>query len=314
MGDTVMEEKNGMISFAPIVAEDKEKYEICLATEEVRGCEFSFANLYLWGRQSIAFLHGQALLFSQFNRRSVYPYPVGQGDKKAAVDAIIADAHARGIPCRITGLLPDARKTLEGLYPGKFHFHADEGSFDYVYDINDLAELTGKKYHGKRNHLNRFNEAYPNHSVEPLSVNNLPSVKAMLKNWYDTRLEEDPNGDYLMEQVALARAFRDYEALGLEGLVLLDGERVLGFTIASRLSHDTFDVHFEKALAQVQGAYPAINCALACYIREKYPEVKYLDREEDMGIEGLRRAKKSYHPHHMVEKCWACLLEDGYDY
>ena len=85
-------------------------------------------------------------------------------------------------------------------------------------------------------------------------------------------------------------------------------------TIASRLSQDTLDVHFEKARADIQGAYVAINCSLARYIRDKYPDIKYLDREEDMGLEGLRRAKRSYHPHHMVKKYWACLLEDGYDY
>ena len=100
----------------------------------------------------------------------------------------------------------------------------------------------------------------------------------------------------------------------MEGIVLTVGGEVLGFTMASRLSADTFDVHFEKARADVQGAYAAVNCEFANYLREKYPLVKYLDREEDMGLEGLRRAKESYHPHHKVEKCWACLLEDGYDY
>ena len=84
--------------------------------------------------------------------------------------------------------------------------------------------------------------------------------------------------------------------------------------MGSRLTQDTFDVQFEKAQANIQGAYPAINYEFARYIREKYPDIKYLDREEDMGLEGLRKAKQSYYPHHMIEKCWACLLEDGYDY
>ena len=97
-------------------------------------------------------------------------------------------------------------------------------------------------------------------------------------------------------------------------VVLSDGERVLAVTLASRLSEDTFDVHFEKALPDVRGAYTAVNAELARHIRAKYPSVRYLDREEDMGLEGLRRAKESYHPHHKIEKCWACLLEDGYDY
>ena len=100
----------------------------------------------------------------------------------------------------------------------------------------------------------------------------------------------------------------------MEGLLLRDGERVLALTLGSFLSEDTFDVQFEKARADAQGAYPAINQGFARYLRDKYPHLRYLDREEDMGLEGLRRAKQSYHPHHMAKKCWACLLEDGYDY
>jgi hypothetical protein len=117
-----------------------------------------------------------------------------------------------------------------------------------------------------------------------------------------------------MEQVALEKALRDYRELEMEGIVLRGGGEILAFTLASRLSEDTFDVHFEKARGDVQGAYPAINCEFARYIREKHPEVRYLDREEDMGLEGLRRAKQSYYPHHMVKKYWACLLEEGYEY
>ncbi|MBP3396292.1 MAG: DUF2156 domain-containing protein [Clostridia bacterium] len=302
------------INFTPFTLQDKALYEQYLAEEKGRGCEFSFANLYLWGRQRFAVQNGHIVLFSQFDRRSVYPYPLGTGDKRPVLDAIIADARERDIPCRITGLTGDARATLEALYPGKFRFHADEGSFDYVYDIDDLADLKGKKYHAKRNHLHRFAEAFPAHTTEELGENNIPAVRQMLQEWYETRLAENPNADYHMEAAALEKALRDREALELEGLVLKNGDEVLAFTLASRFSEDTFDVHFEKARADVQGAYAAINRALARHIRQKHPAVRYLDREEDMGLEGLRRAKQSYYPHHQVEKCWACLLEDGYDY
>ncbi|MBO4980116.1 MAG: DUF2156 domain-containing protein [Clostridia bacterium] len=302
------------IEFKHFTLEDKARYEAYLAAETGRGCEFSFANLYLWGRQSFAEVHGHIVLFSQFNRRSVYPYPLGAGDKKAALDAIIADAEARGIPCRITGLSETAKQTLEALYPGRFRFHADEDSFDYVYDINDLADLKGKKYHGKRNHLHRFAENYPSYRAEPMDGSNISAARQMADLWYEKRLSENPDADFHMERAALERAFRDFGALEMEGMLLKNGDEVLAITLASRLTTDTFDVHFEKAHADIQGAYPAINCEFAKYIRAKYPSVRYLDREEDMGLEGLRRAKQSYYPHHMVKKYWACLLEDGYDY
>ena len=85
-------------------------------------------------------------------------------------------------------------------------------------------------------------------------------------------------------------------------------------TLGSRLSEDTFDIHFEKALDEYDGAYAAINREFACYLRGKYPQLKWLNREDDMGLEGLRKAKESYLPHHMVQKCWAHLKEEGYDY
>jgi hypothetical protein len=92
--------------------------------------------------------------------------------------------------------------------------------------------------------------------------------------------------------------------------VLLDGDQVLAFTMGSQMRNDTFDVHFEKAREDVDGAYPAINQQFAAYIRQKYPQVRFLDREDDMGLEGLRKAKLSYCPDHLIEKYWARLWED----
>ena len=303
-----------MIDFKPITLENKELYQQYLLDGKERGCEYSFANLYLWGRQKATILHGHLTMFSQFNQRCVYPYPVGSDDKKTILDALILDAKERGIPCRITSLDEEGKQTLEALYPGKFHFHCDLGNFDYVYDINDLADLPGRKYQKKRNHCNHFRAEYPDYTVEPLSEVNLPLAKDMVENWYKEKLIENPQGDYLMEQTALAKAFRHFHALELEGLVLFAGNEVMAVTLGSRLSHDTFDVHFEKAKGDINGAYAIINQEFARYIRNKYPEIRFLDREEDMGIEGLRIAKQRYFPHHMQESYWAHLMEDDYEY
>ena len=302
------------INFSHITLNDKEIYEKYLLSESERGCEFSFANLYLWGRQNIAVIDDHIALFSQFDRRSVYPYPLGDGDNKAVLDRIIADSKERGIPCRITGLGESAKANIENLYPGQFRFHTDEDSYDYVYNIDDLADLAGRKYHTKRNHMNRFAEANPEYAVEPITEDNIGEAESFAEEWYEKRLSENPDADFHMERAALHRAFRDFSALRLAGLMLRTKEGVVAITIASRMSPDTFDVHFEKARADVQGAYVAINCSLAGYIRDTYPDIRYLNREEDMGLEGLRKAKQSYHPHHRIKKYWACLLEEGYDY
>ena len=303
-----------MIDFRRITPEDKPLYDAALASEGERGCEFAFANLYLWGRQNIAVFGDSILLFSQFNRRSVYPFPLGRHEDRSAFDAIIADARERGIACRISGITETAKETLERFYPGRFRYHCDEGSFDYVYSIDDLADLHGKKYDSKRNHIRRFTDAHPDYTVEPITEENRAEVETFISEWYERRLADNPDGDFHMERAAIGKALRDRAALALDGIVIRDGGRILAMTLGGRLSADTFDVNFEKALGDVQGAYAIVNREFARYVREKYPDVRYLDREEDMGLEGLRRAKQSYRPHHMIRKYWACLLDEEYEY
>lgn len=302
-----------MIEFQKLDVTRKSEYTPLLNTAAHRGCAFSFANLYMWGRQCAALVEGRLTFFSHFAGHSMYPFPMGEGDPKPALDAIIADAGERGIPCRITGLTQPEMETLEALYPGRFRFHWDRDSFDYVYDINDLAELKGRKFQQKRNHLNRFTQDHPDACVLPLAESNLEECREFVDSWYALRREENPHEDIQMEQVAISRAFRHYSELGMEGLVLYVDGRIVAMTMGSFLGENTIDVHFEKADHTIQGCYGAINRAFARYIRGKFPQVRYLNREDDMGLEGLRRAKLSYQPHHMVEKGWALLMEEGLD-
>ena len=303
-----------MIDFRPFDLQNKTQYDQLRLAAGERGCEYSFVNLYLWGRQSCAFLEGHYVFFSQFHRRSVYLFPIGQGDIQPALEAVIHDARKRGIPCRFTGMLEKECALLEQLYPGKFHYHHDRDSFDYIYDINDLADLKGKKFQKKRNHLNRFWTTNPGAELTPITKENISRCKALVAQWYDLRLEADPHADFKMEQVAMNRALDNWESLGMEGLILSCDGKDVAMTAGSYFGGDTFDIHFEKALDIADGAYAAINNGFAKYLREKYPQIQYLNREDDMGLEGLRKAKLSYNPHHLVEKYWACLLEDGYDY
>ena len=295
-----------MLDFKPITLSDKALYEKYLHLSTHRGCNFSFANVYLWGKQSILEKDGCLMTLSQFGKFFVYPYPLGKGDIKIAVSALIDDAAERKIPLRLSGLLDAECEELDAAFPDVFCFKPSRDSSDYVYLIEDLAELKGKKYHGKRNHLNRFYAAHPKFTVEPLSENNVSAVREMTNEWFKSR--EVPEGEsFELEKSALEKAFRDYKELELETLVLKNEGEVIAYTMASRMFEDTFDVHFEKARMDVEGAYTAINCEFAKYIREKYPEIRYLNREEDMGLEGLRKAKLSYHPHHFIEKRTAVM-------
>ena len=299
-----------MIEFHKMKLAEKEEYEKILFACETRGCEYSFANLYLWGKQQVAFLHGCVAFFSHFYGRTVYPYPIGNGDKKKVMEAILQDAGERGIPCRITGMTDADREELETLFPGKFILRSDRDGADYVYAIDDLADLKGRKFQKKRNHVNKFRSQHPNFEVLELNACNLPVVQHMINEWYRVRMREDPEGNYLLENIAMARACQNYVGLGMEGIALVDDGQVLAVTMGSRMGKNTFDIHFEKALENVEGAYAAVNCEFARFLRLKHPDVAYLDREDDLGLEGLRKAKLSYNPHHMVGKHWAYLPED----
>lgn len=299
-----------MVKFQRLDPARKAEYDVYLKNSGLRGCEYSFANLNLWGRQRGAVLGDYLVLFSQFNRRSVYPFPVGQGDIRPVLEAVIADARERGIPCCFSAMTKEDCETLERLYPGKFRFHSDRDTFDYIYDIHDLADLRGRKYQKKRNHLHRFRDAHPDCAAKPLTRDHIPAVRQMVDTWFAQRLEADPLEDFHLERVALERAFTEMESLGLEGLVLEENGEILAVTLGSPLSDTTFDIHFEKARLDVEGAYTAINYEFARYLRQRYPALRWLNREDDMGLEGLRKAKLSYCPAMLLEKYWARLWED----
>ena len=301
-----------MIPFERLSLDQKPAIDALLRHASHRGCAFSFANLYIWGRQCTARMGDDLLLFSHFGGKTMYPYPVCGGDPRPALEALMRDAAQRGIPFRLTGLNRRDVEDLQSWYPDQFAFHCGRDGHDYVYAIEDLSELKGKRYQPKRNHINRFLTEYPDARILPLSEQTLPDARLLCDRWYQLRSEEE---DTVMEQVALRRAFAHWQELGMEGLVLYVGNRPAAMTMGSQLDAETFDVHFEKADPDFPGAYALINRSFARHIRDSYPSVKFLNREDDMGIEGLRKAKLSYHPHHMVEKCWAHLLtEEFHDY
>ena len=192
-----------MIPFKRLTPSQREEYDACLMEVPTRGCEYSFANKFLWGKQQVAFLHGCMAFFSHFYGKSIYPYPIGPGDKRAVIEEIIRDSRKRGIPCRLSGLLDADREELESWFPGKFLLRTERDDFDYVYDIQDLADLRGRKFQKKRNHVNRFRAEHPDFEVVPLCGDDLLSAREMVADWYAARALSDPHGDYMLESIAI---------------------------------------------------------------------------------------------------------------
>lgn len=304
-----------MIAFETPQPSDKAWVDALLARADYRGCDYNFTNLFVWSRaydQKIARV-GDFLVTHLCGRMGCsYMYPAGAGDVAGVIRALAQDARERGNPLRLVCLTPRQMAELEEFFPGEFEYSADRDGYDYLYEIDRLADLGGKKLHAKRNHINRFMENNPTWTYEEITPDSLAECLEMDKEWYRRSLQREGEAeerDLGDEGIALRTAMEHYQTLGLEGgLIRVYGE-VVAFTMGDRLSSDTYDVHFEKAYGELQGAYAMINREFARWVRQRHPEVKYLNREDDMGVEGLRKAKESYYPDLMVEKHTALLRE-----
>ena len=295
-----------MISFHKAEAADRAWAHEILKRCAYPGAEYAFSCMYLWsdyfGELGRA---GERLTqHAPWRGREVYLYPAGTGDLREAIEAIRADAAERGNPMRLRSLTNETRAELEALYPGKFEFTACRNSYDYIYTVEELTELRGKKLQSKRNHCHRFEAEHPDWHTEVITAENIEKCREMVALWYQNHPE---NYEIQSEKKAIAKAFEHFAAIGMDGWMLLDGEQVLGFSMGYRMNRTYYDVCFEKAFADVQGAYTMINREFSRYIAEKYPELEFLNREDDMGEPGLRKAKESYQPTLLLEKCTADL-------
>lgn len=284
-----------MLDFKPLTIEDRAWAQPILYAAGRMGCEYSFANLLFWMsvHGGVARVGDHICPMGNWEGRRLLFFPVGRGDPMPAIEALRADAAAHGETFALRGVTQDDRAVLDRLYPGKFTYTLLRDSYDYIYPIEQLTALAGKKLQAKRNHINRFLADNPDWRTMPLDEQTVPLCREFAGRWYETH---DESRSLLTERRALFLALDRFRALEMDGLLLLDGERVVAFTVGNRITPEVFDVNFEKADPDVPGAYPLINREFARTVHEKYPAVQWLNREDDMGLEGLRRAKESYHP------------------
>lgn len=299
-----------MIDFKPVELSDKAWMDSHIREENSQSADFNFTNIYIWDKsfyQHVAEYGGRLLVKLTYPEHPFYTFPVGGGDLVPIVSALYEDAKKNGLNLIIRGMTPEHIPMLEAAFPGKFEISPDTPFFDYMYSTEKLATLSGKKLHSKRNHINRFLEDN-NWSIEPLTGDNLNECKAFTETWLG-----EHNGkfdDFPSESSALARAFDNFDFLELEGAVLRVDGAIAAYAIGEKLNSDTFVIHFEKAVPDIQGAYAMINREFARMILEKHPKTIYINREDDMGMENLRRAKRSYYPEFMVEKYSAVWKEE----
>ena len=294
-----------LLNFQPVDLSRKAELDAILQNLPDMGCEYSAANLMLWGDACAAVENGVVYVLTRHAGGYGYFLPAG-GDLCEAVCRLAADSAERRIPLSMYGVTDRSREILETNFPGTFSFYEVRSGFDYIYDIHRLAELKGKKLQAKRNHIHRFEDACPDWELITLGEDNLSVARQMVQDWYREHGRLHPEAEFAGEQKAIDLAFENFTALGFEGLLLLSGGRTVAFTMGNRIRTDVFDVNFEKAVADIQGAYAMINRSFARYLSEKYPELNFLNREDDMGIAGLRKAKLSYYPDLLLRK-WVTI-------
>ncbi len=295
-----------MIPFKDITPADREAITAYTFPGDRRNCDLSVSNLCSWRfLYDTRFAVADDFLFFKFraNGKLAYMMPVGEGDPTSAVRRIMADAEHEQQPFLMLGVCSNMRDVLETHFPEQFVFTANRDYADYVYLREDLATLKGKKFQAKRNHINRFRNTYPDYAYIPITPQHIGECMKLEAEWCRANNcdEQEGTGN---ERRALTYALHHFEELGLTGGMLQVEGKTVAFTFGMPINHDTFGIHVEKANTAIDGAYAMINHEFAARIPEQYT---YLNREEDLGIEGLRKAKLSYQPVMLLEKYTARL-------
>jgi hypothetical protein len=293
-----------MITFKPITIEDKDLINSYTDSHATYDCEFSFGNLYAWhflNESSFAVVDNCLVIrFRTPHHSHLYLNPIGEGDKTKVIEQLDKEAQRNGEVFKVRGPQQEVMNMLEAYAAGGFTYEANRDYFDYVYSRTKLIELTGKNYQPKRNHINKFKKEYE-YKFTPLTADILPYCLELESEWCKKRhCFEVESMKY--EHQAFTNAIHHFEELGMSGGAIWVNDEIVAFTLGSPINHRTFDIQFEKADTDIDGVYAIINQEFAKTLPEQYI---YLNREEDMGMEGLRKAKLSYHPEFMVEKCIA---------
>jgi len=291
------------INFKRPQLEDKELISHYFNHHTSRSCERTFVNVYLWAKHygvEYAVVENALVFKTEREGGLSFAYPAGEPeDVKKALEVLMEYSRERGAMFSLYNVTPDNFAQLTEWYPDRFQIEYSEADADYVYESEKLATLSGKKLHGKRNHINKFKNMYGDRwSYEPITPDNVEECFQMALKWRNQNgCEDDP--DKNSEMCVTLNSLRLFEELELTGGLLRVDGNIIAFTIGEPVCSDTFVVHIEKAFADIQGAYPMINQQ---FVEHECKDYKYVNREEDTGSEGLRKAKLSYRPIFMVEK------------
>ena len=292
-----------MLEWSIPEAEDEDWINSCIAVSGTMASDASFANIYLLRtKYSTKISRYKDFIIRKYSGKGArcgYTFPLGKGDVAKALAEIEKDAKECGERLQFAFVTEEQKEVLENAMPARFCYSSDAGDSDYIYLRSELASLSGKAFHKKKNHFSKFVRTYPDYKYYEIGACNIYDAQKVADAWYYEHLQ-DEDASQLAEYKAIKEALENFEELGLIGGIIYVNDSPCAMTIASKINENTVDVHFEKAVGEyaLNGGYAAINKLFS----EKLDGVTWLNREEDIGIEGLRKAKLSYRPKIMLKK------------
>lgn len=282
--------------YKELTLNDRDKYLDVYNHEDYPHSQHCFTTIYIWRRllkTTFDIIDGN---FCTVNRRrngsAFFSFPTGSGDTNASLDKLFSDF---GTDSSLMCVTADMIKKINA--DEKFDITEARYNFDYVYETQKLISLSGKKLHAKKNHLNKFLSAYPNYSFEPVCKSNLADCMLLTDMWFDRKYEV--KNDYAKaEYDSIRDLLSNMDTLECKGLILYVNGTPAAYSVGEYLSPETAVIHIEKADTAFDGSYAMINNLMAKHV---FSDTQFINREEDMDIESLRKAKLSYRPHHFVE-------------
>ena len=285
--------------YQALTLEDRTTIEALLDADPPETSEMTFTNLFMWRhhyRPCYRVFNDVGLIICQTDDGMTFGLPpVGTGNKQEALARLFQDLETltdRPMVSRV------GRGFVESNLDGNvFKTEPDEDQFDYVYFCEDLVQLSGRKFHQKKNHLNQFIKQFE-FETRLLDADLAAQALELQESWCrmrECRLDPSLGG----EDRAVYEALTHFGDLRFKGLAILINGRMEAFSLGEPLNPETAVIHVEKATPEIRGLYAAVNQR---FCLEVWSEYQYINREQDLGVEGLRRAKQSYNPHHMVEK------------
>lgn len=289
-----------ILVFNKFELKDKPLIDAYFAEHHYEASDCCFTTLYMWQEAyGIRWAEEDGILFIQGGgKRDPFLLPPFAGKDAKFVDGLaMADEwfKANNLPFSIRGVGPIMMERMNTLKPDTYDFVADRDNFEYIYTTESLITLAGKKLRQKKNHLNQFRMQYSNYEYEPITDLNIDECRETAAKWVETHHEEGIED----ELDAINLLFDHWDVLELKGGVIRLFGRVEAFSIGQLLNEKTALIHIEKANPDIRGLYQAINNE---FIRRTFADTEFINREEDMGLPGLRQAKESYHPDHFAEK------------